>query len=196
MTTPTPRLAVIIGSSRTGRFGRTVADWFTAEATTHAGFEVDVVDLVDYAALGLGAPGPDPEPAVAEALAGLTPRLEAADAYIVVTPEYNHSFPGALKSAIDWFREPWQAKPVGFVSYGGISGGLRAVEQLRLVFAELHTVTVRETVSFAGASAAFGADGAPLDVNGPRVAAKALLDQLRWWAVTLAAARREHPYVA
>ncbi len=68
--------------------------------------------------------------------------------FVVVTPEYNHSFPGPLKAAIDRHVTPWQAKPVGFVSYGGISGGLRAVEHLRQVFAELHAVTVRETVSF------------------------------------------------
>ena len=65
-----------------------------------------------------------------------------------MTPEYNHSFPAALKNVIDWHGPQWHVKPVGFVSYGGISGGLRAVEQLRLVFAELHAVGIRDTVSF------------------------------------------------
>jgi hypothetical protein len=81
----------------------------------------------------------------------ITERLAEADAYVVVTPEYNHSFPAALKNVIDWHLTEWAAKPVGFVSYGGISGALRAIEHLRGVFAELHTVTIRETVSFAGA---------------------------------------------
>lgn len=75
-------------------------------------------------------------------------RIAAADAVLIVTPEYNHSFPGPLKTSIDSLRDEWKAKPVGFVSYGGIGGGLRAVEALRLVFAELHAVTVRDTVSF------------------------------------------------
>ncbi len=79
--------------------------------------------------------------------------LSEADAFIVVTPEYNHSFTASLKFVLDLVYEPWQGKPVAFVSYGGISGGLRAVEQLRLVFAELHAVTVRDTVSFANPGA-------------------------------------------
>lgn len=80
--------------------------------------------------------------------------------------------------AIDSAGAEWHAKPVGFVSYGGMSGGLRAVEQLRTVFAELHAVTVRETVSFHGAWAAFGDDGEPLDADRTAAAATTLLDQL------------------
>lgn len=75
--------------------------------------------------------------------AELADRIGAADAFVVVTPEYNHSYPGPLH-AIDSVGEQWRAKPVGFVSYGGVSGGLRAVEPLRVVFAELHAVTIRE----------------------------------------------------
>nr|WP_083850877.1 NAD(P)H-dependent oxidoreductase [Arthrobacter sp. TB 23] len=65
-------------------------------------------------------------------------RLHAADAFVVVTPEYNHSSPASLKNAIDWSYEEWQTKPVGFVSYGGISDGLRAIEHLRPVISEVH----------------------------------------------------------
>ncbi|GAB3832488.1 hypothetical protein GCM10027610_024720 [Dactylosporangium cerinum] len=75
------------------------------------------------------------------------PRLTAADAFVVVTPEYNRSFPAPLKTAIDWFYEEWHAKPVTFVSYGRESGGLHATAQLRQVFNELQTVTMRNTVS-------------------------------------------------
>ena len=91
----------------------------------------------------------------------MTPRLAAADAFVVVTPEYNHSYPAPVKTLIDWHFTEWQAKPVGFVSYGGMSGGLRAVEHLRGVFAELHAVTVRDTVSFHGAWDRFGPDAPP-----------------------------------
>lgn len=193
MTHEKPRLAVIVGSIRDGRFGPVVASWFAGEAASSGHFETDVIDLADSAALGLSGPGGS-HPDIAAALETLTPRLAAADAYVVVTPEYNHSYPAALKAAIDAHFVEWRAKPIGFVSYGGVSGGLRAVEHLRAVFAELHAVTVRDTVSFAGVHGAFGPDGKPLDESGPHAAAKALLDQLSWWAVALNEARAKHPY--
>ncbi|WP_410592142.1 NADPH-dependent FMN reductase [Amycolatopsis sp. lyj-23] len=188
------RVAVIVGSVRGGRFGPVVAGWVAGVADAHGGFEADVVDLAE-ADLPLAMPafGAEPPAAVAAEVAKVTPRLEAADAFVVVTPEYNHSYPASLKNAIDWHRPEWRAKPVAFVSYGGISGGLRAVEHLRPVFAELHAVTIRETVSFHGAQGCFGEDGVPND-DAAGVAAKALLDQLGWWARSLAEARAARPY--
>ncbi|KAA5836900.1 NAD(P)H-dependent oxidoreductase [Saccharopolyspora hirsuta] len=183
------RLAVIIGSTREGRFGPTVASWFAEQAAQFG--DVDVIDLAEIplpTTIDFGAP-PDPH---VTALAG---RLAAADAYVVVTPEYNHSFPAALKNAIDLYRAEWQAKPVGFVSYGGMGGGLRAVEQLRLVFAELHATTVRDTVSFHNAWDRFDERGAPLD-EGCNAAAKGMLTQLSWWARALRTARTAEPYAA
>ncbi len=104
------------------------------------------------------------------------------------------SVPGPLKTAIDSVGREWRAKPVGFVCYGGLSGGLRAVEQLRIVFAELHTVTIRETVSLHGAHAQFDEHGAPREPAAVNTAAGQLLDQLAWWAHTLRHARAAHPY--
>ncbi len=92
----------------------------------------------------------------------LEEKIAEADAFIIVTPEYNHGYTAALKELIDSCYEPWHAKPVGFISYGGVSGGLRAVEQLRQVFAELHTVTIRDTVSFSNVWAQFDAAGNPI----------------------------------
>jgi NAD(P)H-dependent FMN reductase len=171
-----------------------VADWLAAVAGEHGGFDVDVVDLAEPdLPLAMPAFGSTPSAAVLAEAGKVTPRLAAADAFVVVTPEYNHSYPAALKNVIDWHRTEWAAKPVAFVSYGGISGGLRAVEHLRAVFAELHSVTIRETVSFHGAHTRFGTDGVPLD-DSAAVAAKALLDQLEWWARSLAEARAARPY--
>ncbi len=181
MPTENPRLVVIVGSVREGRFGPTVARWFTDTAAQVGRFDLDVIDLADYSEQELG---------------GLAPRLTAADAFVVVTPEYNHSYPSFLKTAIDKHSKPWQAKPVGFVCYGGVSGGLRAVEHLRGVFAELHAVTVRDTVSFHNAGSAFEPDGTPKDQTGPSAAAKTLLDQLAWWATALSEARARSPYGA
>lgn len=184
------KLAVIVGSTRQGRFAPTVANWFAGQAEDHADMAVDVIDLADSALpLVLGT-----EPSAE--VAALTARLDAAEAFVVVTPEYNHSFPASLKTAIDWHYTQWQAKPVGFVSYGGISGGLRAVEHLRQVFAELHAVTVRDTVSFHGAWGQFDDDGLPKDEEACGVAAKSMLDQLAWWGFALREARAKRPYGA
>lgn len=149
----------------------------------------------DPVAHRLPAFGQPPAPGTEEALALVSPRLAAADAFVFVTPEYNHSFPASLKNAIDWHNEQWHAKPVAFVSYGGLSGGLRAVEQLRVVMAELNATTIRNTVSFHNAYGLFGPNGA---VDDPQVdtAAKALLDQLAWWAHALRDARASAPYAA
>ena len=189
------RVAVVIGSVREGRLGSAVNDWFLRTAASHDGLELDVIDLADVQ-LPLVMPdwGGAPSPQAAAALAGVTPRLAAADAFVIVTPEYNHSFPAALKNLIDWHNGQWQAKPVGFVSYGGVAGGLRAVEQLRLVFAELHAMTVRDSVSLHGPWSGLAADGTPRDAAVCEGAAKGMLGQLAWWGRALRAARTTQPY--
>ncbi|GAA0835076.1 NADPH-dependent FMN reductase [Streptosporangium amethystogenes subsp. fukuiense] len=188
------RLVVIVGSVRSGRFGPTVANWFARQARRHGEFDVDVVDLAEVPLpLTLPEPGPAPSPETAQALASLTSRLDTADAFVIVTPEYNHSFPASLKNVIDRHYKQWRAKPVGFVSYGGLSGGLRAVEHLRLVFAELHAVGIRDTVSFHGAGQ-FDDKGDPTNPEGCTRAADILLDRLVWWARTLDAGRTARPY--
>ncbi|GGW13334.1 hypothetical protein GCM10018980_71840 [Streptomyces capoamus] len=126
-------------------------------------------------------------------LSAVSPRLAQADAFVIVAPEYHHSFPAPLKNAVDWHNEQWHAKPVGFISCGGLAGALRAVEQLRVVLAEVHAVTIRNTVSFHNYGAVFGNDGKPTD-PACDVAAKAMLDQLTWWRQTLREARRVRPY--
>ncbi|GHF72690.1 NAD(P)H-dependent oxidoreductase [Streptomyces sp. NRRL_ISP-5395] len=188
------KVAVILGSNRDGRFGPVVADWFLARAAGHPGVATELIDVAEA-----GLPTAitfSPGPGEAARLAAVSERLAAADAFVVVTPEYNHSFPAPLKSLIDWHSAEWQAKPVAFVSYGGISGGLRAVEQLRQVFAELHTVTVRDTVSFHNAGVLFDDEGRHLDPEPADAAAKTLLDQLVWWGTALRDARNLRPYGA
>jgi NAD(P)H-dependent FMN reductase len=119
MTEQPLRIVVIIGSTREGRFGPTVASWFVDETTGRADLDVDVLDLAEAGQPerlgGFDQPPPEPVRAVAA-------RLAAADGFVVVTPEYNHSYPAPLKTLIDW-HDAWQAKPVAFVSYGGMSGG-------------------------------------------------------------------------
>ncbi|MFI6688271.1 NADPH-dependent FMN reductase [Streptomyces sp. NPDC050485] len=193
------KLAVIIGSVREGRFGPVVANWFTEQAEQHGEFAVDVIDLADIdipLALPPVPPAMQPDLPRPASMAELTRRLEAADAIVIVTPDYNRSFPASLKAAIDWHYTEWQAKPIGFVGYSGASGGLLAIEQLRQVFNELQAHTVRDYVSFPRYYLLFSPDGTLLDPEGPQGSAKVMLDQLLWWGTVLHDARRDRPYVA
>ncbi|WP_371482352.1 NADPH-dependent FMN reductase [Kitasatospora sp. NBC_00315] len=194
--TDTLDLAVIIGSVREGRFGPVVANWFTGQAELHGGFAVHVVDLADVELpleLPSVPPALQPDLLRPAGMTGLTERLAAADAFVVVTPDYNRSFPAALKAAIDWHHTEWRAKPVGFVGYSGASGGLLAIEQLRQVFGELHAHTVRDYVSFPRYYQLFGPDGSLREPAEPAGAARLLLDQLLWWGSVLREARLTRP---
>ncbi|MGY1900623.1 NADPH-dependent FMN reductase [Nocardia gipuzkoensis] len=193
-TTDILRTAVIIGSTRDGRFGPVAADWIAGHIAQREDMTADLVDLIETPLPTVfPAFGQAPSDEVMAQLGAVSPRLAQADAFVIVTPEYNHSFPASLKNALDWHNEQWHAKPVGFVSYGGLAGGLRAVEHLRVVLAELHAVTIRNTVSFHNYGEVFGVDGKPSD-PGCDVAAKAMLDQLSWWGQSLRDARRVRPY--
>ncbi|NML49218.1 NAD(P)H-dependent oxidoreductase [Streptomyces sp. R302] len=187
-------LALVVASDREGRLAPVVADWFRSRVAERDDFALTVVDLAEVALpTSLSY---DPDPAVRAELARVTPVLEAADAFVVLTPEYNHSFPASLKNLIDRHYTEWRAKPVGFVSYGGISGGIRAVEQLRQVYAELHAVTVRDGVVLPDVHGQFDEDGRFKDPAGPEAGAKLMLDQLAWWGTALRDAKAVRPYAA
>ena len=192
------KLVMVVGSVREVRFGPVVASWVAERAREHGGFDVEVVDLVDIEIpISLPAESPKfagdnyPRPS---GMAPLTSALESADAIILVTPEYNHSYPASLKAAIDWHFTQWTAKPVGFVSYGGVAGGRHAVLHLENVLTELHAVTIRDGLSFPNYFTSWE-DGQPLDAAAP-IQAKAMLDQLAWWADALRTARATVAYPA
>lgn len=183
------RIAVIQGSIRDGRMNDRVTKWVLAQLTLQ-GFDLSVIDPRDPALLPLQTDD-------RQAVGHLQSLLAPAQGFVIVTPEYNHSLPGPLKTLIDATQAEWQAKPVGFVSYGGISGGLRAVEALRPVFAELHTVTLRDTVSFAAPWNRFDQNGLLIDPEDHATAEAAMSrfgHQLRWWSEALATARAARPY--
>ena len=188
------RLAVITSSPPESGSGPVVARGLTRQAEQYGGFSVDVIDAV--AADLPVVVSADRAAAARHRLDEVATRIEAADAYVVVTAEYNHGCPAVLKSVLDWHPTQWRGKPVSFVSYGGRSRGLRAVEQLRQIFAELHVATLRDGVSFADARSHFDEDGNPRDVPGLDAAAKTMLGQLVWWAVALRQARGRRPYAA
>ncbi|MBO0855714.1 MAG: NAD(P)H-dependent oxidoreductase [Nocardia sp.] len=181
------RLEVLIASVRPERFAPVVADWFLRTARADPAFDIGVIDL---------AHTPLPVDLTMNAqVEEFRQRIAAADGCIVITPEYNHGYPGALKTALDSVKYEWRAKPIGFVGYGGLSGGLRAIEQLRQVAAEIHMVSIRETVSFHQAKHQFDAAGNTVDTAAVD-AAERLLRQWAWWARHLRAARAADPYPA
>ncbi|MFD7517901.1 NADPH-dependent FMN reductase [Streptomyces niveus] len=187
---PPLRVAVIIGSTREGRLGDAIARWFVERAAKRDDLAVSVVDLADF---DFPARYPD---RVTEPMAEFTAEVDRAEAFVVVTPEYNRSFPASLKQAVDYAYDEWQTKPVAFVSYGHGSGGLYAVEGLRSVFTELHTVTLRNGVSIN----LFDCGDDVLDVDAATEehrdrAASVLLDQLGWWGLALREARKARPYI-
>jgi NAD(P)H-dependent FMN reductase len=173
-----------------------VASWVDARAKEHGGLATTVVDLAEFD-LPLTLPAVSPKYAGATyprpaGMAELTAALTDADAFIMVTPEYNHSYPASLKAAIDWHFTQWTAKPVAFVSYGGAAGGRHAVLHLENVVTELHAVTIRDGLSFPNYFTAWQ-DGKPDD---PDTATRTttMLTHLEWWARALRSARAATPY--
>jgi NAD(P)H-dependent FMN reductase len=183
-------LAVITGSTRDGRFGPTVSRWIAGEAERHDEFDVRSIDLAD-----LELPTALPRH-LTDPQRRYLGQLDVADAIVVVTPEYNHGYPASLKQGIDIAKEEWRKKPVAIVSYGARSGGIRAAEQLRQVFPELDAMTIRESIALPNAWNLFDDDGSPRQSDGLAAAARAMLDQLVWWASALRAARQADELVA
>ena len=182
------RIAIIVGSTRPNRVGRSVADWVHDNAQKHEGADFELVDLADYDLPLLDEPMP---PAMGQYQNDHTKawaeKIASYDGFIFVTPEYNHSVPGALKNAVDYLYAEWNNKAIGFVSYGS-AGGTRAVEAWRLIAAELQMADVRAQVfltfgddfedmsTFAPTDGATGALG---DVFGQVVAWAEALQTLR-----------------
>jgi NAD(P)H-dependent FMN reductase len=180
------QLVVVIGSVRKDRIGPVVARWLLGRVASHNATQVDVIDLD---AIDL----PDDLGNGGDAVM-FRKRIDGADGFIVVTPEYNRGYPGTLKTAIDTAVTEWHAKPVGFVSYGGMSGGMRAVEQLRPVFAELHAVTMQAVVAVPFVWDQIDQHGHLCPPERAASAAATLLRQLTWWAWALRHAKARHPY--
>jgi len=143
-----PRLAVIVASSRPGRIAVPVAEWFSGLAREHGGFEVDVVDLAEVGLPFLDEPNhPRLKQYEHDHTEAWSKRVEAADAFVVVTPEYNYGMPAILKNALDYLHHEWAYKPVAFVSYGGVSAGTRSVQMTKQVVTTLRMFPIPESVA-------------------------------------------------
>ncbi len=183
-----PKIAVIAGSVRPGRVTRTVADWVVENAAGRPGAEYQLVDLADH---DLPAYDEAEPPQFGRYKGAHTVRWAARiaefDGFVFVTPEYNHSAPAALKNALDFVYGEWNNKAAAFVSFGG-SGGVRAVEHLRQIAAELQLATVQAQLSFP-----IGLDFPAYPAFSPTAGRKdeltRVLDQLESWAGALKTVR-------
>jgi NAD(P)H-dependent FMN reductase len=175
------KIAVILGSTRPNRNGKAVADWVLERAADRTTADYELIDLREYPLPFFDEPCP---PALGryanEYTKAWAVTIGSYDAFVFVTPEYNHSMPGVLKNAIDYLYAEWNNKAAAFVSYGS-SGGVRAVEHLRAVCTELQMAHIRQQLSFS-----LYHDFEDLSVFKPDVrhedAADTLFDQLETWA--------------
>jgi NAD(P)H-dependent FMN reductase len=186
-----PRIGIIVGTTRQGRFADTPTNWIAAIAGKRDGAEFEVVDLRDYPMPFFEEKGSPfyvtPENEVAQKWAT---KMDSLDGYIFITAEYNHSISGVLKNALDYAYREYNRKPATFIAYGG-TGGARAVEHLRNILAELQVATLKFPVHI-GMNEMLGimregrtmADYPYLDET-----AEKMLDELLWWANALKTAR-------
>jgi NAD(P)H-dependent FMN reductase len=190
------KLHIIIGSTRPGRAADLVAPWVIDRAQNHGGFDVEVLDLRDWAlpmfAETFETVGDFKNPTYSSPVVrSWNHKIAEADAFLVVTPEYNHSVPAVLKNAIDsvFLSFAFRNKPIAVVGYsGGMGGGVRAIEHLAQIAVEAEMVPLRTATIFAQVFQAFTPDHQPVnpvaDIN-LRIA----LDDLKWWSDVLEAAR-------
>src|SRR6185369_1670679 len=188
--TPLPRLNVIIASTRPGRVGPRLAEWFVKIAEEYGRFDVTVVDLAELQLPFFNEPKhPSLQDYSHDHARQWSALTAAADAVVLVLPEYNHGFTAPLKNAIDYLHKEWYYKPVGFVSYGGIAAGTRAVQMLKPVLVGLRMFPVNAAVNI-NLQTGLSSDGEVV-APGATEAAAALLVELTRLSDALAPLRRE-----
>lgn len=191
----TLRVGIILGSTRPNRIGEAVAQWVHGVAAARGDADYQLVDIRDFDLPLLDEPVP---PSRGKYSQPHTKRwaatIDAFDAFVFVTPEYNHSTSGALKNAIDFLYKEWNNKAAGFVSYGS-AGGVRAVEHLRLIMAELQIADVRAQVTL---SLFTDFENYSTFKPGPQhgQSVKQMLDQVLAWGTALQTMRRGQPSAA
>jgi NAD(P)H-dependent FMN reductase len=191
-------IGLILASTRQNRFGEKPACWVLDLAAKRTDMRVEMIDLRDWPLPMLDWPYPPSiVPVDTEAAKLWAAKIGAIDGFIVVTPEYNHSFPAVLKNALDHLYTPWNRKPVAFVGYGSV-GAARGVEQARMAAIELQMAATREAVHIAREPmVGMMFEGKTLNDYDYLVdQANRMLDDLAWWAATLKAGRERLPMAA
>jgi len=190
------KVQVIDASVRKGRVTERVAAWVAAEADKIDGLEVEIVDLKSYelplfdeAASPQYNPDRKPEGVVKKWL----DKLSEADAFIIVSPEYNRTIPGPMKNAMDYIAFEFAKKPIGLVTHGSV-GGAYAMANYRVALAQMLTITIPEMVMIPNASGVIDENGvlnedARANPYGPQGAIEAMLASLKWYGEALLAAK-------
>ncbi|HEY1012982.1 MAG TPA: NAD(P)H-dependent oxidoreductase [Herpetosiphonaceae bacterium] len=189
----TPKIAVIISSTRETRFGDKPAQWILDIAAQRSDLSAELVDLRDFPLPFFDEVASNTYvPSKNEVAQRWQKKVAEYDGYLFVTAEYNHSITAALKNALDYAGPEWNRKPIAAVGYGGV-GGARAVEHLRLIAVELHMASVRTAVHIGGADflAVWQQGKTFADLPHLVPTATAMLDELVWWANALKAARAQ-----
>jgi len=191
-----PLLHIFLVSTRPARKGAAVAAWFEQQARRHGKFDVELVDL---AAVNLPLIDEPEHPRLRKYQQAHTrawsAQVDRADAFVFVTPEYNFSAPPSLINALDYLAREWEYKPVGFVSYGGVSAGLRSVQMTKQVVTTLKMVPMVEAVAIPFFAKFIDPDtGAFVPEETQAKAATVMLDELLRWTLALGVLR--HPPVA
>jgi NAD(P)H-dependent FMN reductase len=185
-----PVLRIIIGSTRPGRVGPAVAAWITGRAIEHGGFDVQVTDLAELNLPFLDEPNhPRLRQYTHQHTKDWSALVDASDAFIFVTPEYNHGFNAAVKNAIDYLHGEWQHKPAGIVSYGGVAAGTRATQMLKQVLTAVKIVPVVEAVNIPFVAQHLDEDRRFKSTELIDASATAMLDELLRWTESLAGLR-------
>ena len=181
-----PLLQIVTASTRQGRQGPSVAAWFVQQARQHAQFAIEPIDLAEMNLPLIDEPShPRLRRYQHEHTKQWSACVERADAFVFVTPEYNFSAPPSLVNGIDYLFHEWAYKPVGFVSYGGVSGGLRSVQMLKQTVTALKMVPMVEAVSIPFFTKSIDASGTFTPDDLQNKAAAAMLTELRRWTNAL-----------
>jgi len=184
------RLHTLVCSTRPGRIGPAVAGWVHAFAQAHGRFDAALVDLASFALPVFDEPQ---HPRLQEYSRAHTRAWSAsvaqADAFLFVMPEYNHGPPGALVNAMNYLAREWEYKPVGFVSYGGFSGGIRGVQATKALLSTLKLVPIPESVVVPHFTQHIDAGGTFIPTELHEASATAMLDELHRWTMALVALR-------
>jgi NAD(P)H-dependent FMN reductase len=184
-----PKLLIVVVSTRDERAGVPVATWFADRAKKHGGFDVHLADLRQVALPLFDEPRhPRLKQYEHAHTKAWSAKVAAADAFVFVTPEYNYGVPPSLINALDFLHSEWAYKPAGFVSYGGASGGIRAVQMAKLVMTSLKLVPLPEAVSLPFFAKQIDAAGV-FDGAAQETPAKTMLDELARWTGALAVLR-------
>ena len=180
-----PNLHTIVVSTRPVRVGLAIGTWFHELATRHAKFQTRLVDLKEVNLPFLDEPEhPRLQRYAHEHTRAWSRTIDAADAFVFVTPEYNHGFPAPLKNAIDFLVREWGYKPAAFVAYGGIAGGTRAIQMVKPILAGLRMMPLPEAVLIPQVTQHLQ-DGVFQPTPAHEKSANALLEELLRWAEAL-----------